>query len=541
MKTLVVIPARGGSKGIPRKNVRFMAGRPLISYAISCAKNSKNQFEVVVTSDDEEIKLVASKYGAQIVDRPASLAGDKITLDPVIYQAVEFMETKKGYRYDYVITMQPTSPLLSVNTLDSAFDFFIANNFDTVISGVNDPRLSWRVENGICIPNYSERVNRQYMKKDLKETGAFVISKRDFIKPTGRFGKKISIYEMPEREAGDIDTPQDWWIAETELNKKNILIRVDGYSKIGMGHIYRGLQLAAGLIEHKVMFVISNKSDIGIEKINESHYPYKVISDNKEIIDIIEDFKADIVINDILNTDVEYVKSLKSVGVRVVNFEDEGDGAQYADAVINALYEKDNPERNTFYGSDYYLIRDEFVINSSNRRFSNHVNNILILFGGTDPCNLTNKTVHALLKLSNVHITVILGLGYNYYDEVVKLTENHDNFEIVQNVKMMSEFMGKADIAISSQGRTMLELAAMGVPTIIMSENEREATHEFGTIKNGYLNLGSGLEVSENTIYETINWLIQCPQIRRNMSQQMLEKDLLHGYDRVKKIVLGQQ
>lgn len=266
MKTLVVIPARGGSKGIPRKNVRFMAGRPLISYAISCAKNSKNQFEVVVTSDDEEIKLVASKYGAQIVDRPASLAGDKITLDPVIYQAVEFMETKKGYRYDYVITMQPTSPLLSVNTLDSAFDFFIANDFDTVISGVNDPRLSWSVENGICIPNYSERVNRQYMKKDLKETGAFVISKRDFIKPTGRFGKKISIYEMPEREAGDIDTPQDWWIAETELNKKNILIRVDGYSKIGMGHIYRGLQLAAGFIEHKVMFVISNKSDIGIEK-----------------------------------------------------------------------------------------------------------------------------------------------------------------------------------------------------------------------------------------------------------------------------------
>lgn len=145
--------------------------------------------------------------------------------------------------------------------------------------------------------------------------------------------------------------------------------------------------------------------------------------DNKEIIDIIKDFKADIVINDILNTDVEYVKSLKSVGVRVVNFEDEGEGAQYADAVINALYEKDNPERNTFYGSDYYLIRDEFVINSSNRRFSNHVNNILILFGGTDPCNLTNKTVHALLKLSNVHITVILGLGYNYYDEVVKLTE----------------------------------------------------------------------------------------------------------------------
>ena len=84
----------------------------------------------------------------------------------------------------------------------------------------------------------------------------------------------------------------------------------------------------------------------------------------------------------------------------------------------------------------------------------------------------------------------------------------------------------------------MLELAAMGVPTVIMSENEREATHEFGSIKNGYLNLGAGTLAAEKTIHQTVNWLIQCPQIRKNMRQQMLEKDLMHGFKRVKKIIL---
>ena len=74
MKTLVVIPARGGSKGIPRKNIRFMAGKPLISYAIECAKNSSYDMDIIVSSDDEEIKHVAESFGAGTLDRPESLA-----------------------------------------------------------------------------------------------------------------------------------------------------------------------------------------------------------------------------------------------------------------------------------------------------------------------------------------------------------------------------------------------------------------------------------------------------------------------------------
>ena len=542
MKILVVIPARGGSKGIPRKNIRFMAGKPLISYAIGCAKNSSYDMDIIVSSDDEEIKYVASRYGAEILDRPDSLAGDSVTLDPVIFHAANKMEEIKGYKYDLVITMQPTSPKLSSDTLNKAIDYLLQNNYDTVISGVNDPRLSWRIEDGKCIPNYEKRLNRQYLPKDLKETGAFVITRREFVKETGRFGANVSLYEVPESESGDIDTVQDWCVAEMELNKKTILLRVDGYPQIGMGHIYRGLQIAYGLMEHKIYFVLSEKSEIGIAKIQSSHYPYEVIKDDDEILDLIDRYKADVVINDILNTTEEYVEKLKDKGVRVVNFEDLGTGSLAADATVNALYDGENTDK-LFFGSDYYLIRDEFVI-AKPKEFAEKPEEILVLFGGTDPRNLTQKTIKALMTvegIENIHITVILGMGYDKKDEIVDLTKECKNITIVQDVKLMSDYMSKADIAIASQGRTMLELAAMGVPTILMSQNSREATHEFGGIKNGYLNLGAGNEVDEVTIGKTVDWLINCPSIRKNMREQMLTRDLRHGLTRVKKIILGRE
>lgn len=543
MRILTVIPARGGSKGIPKKNIRFIAGQPLLAYAINCAKHSSYDMDVVVSSDEEEIQNIARKFGAQIINRPSELAGDSVTLDPVIYHAVTEMEKIQQCSYDIVITMQPTSPLLSTQTLDKAISFFVENGYDTVLSGVNDPRLSWHVEKGKCVPNYEKRLNRQYMPKELKETGAFVITKRAFVTPDSRFGTKISVYEVPERESGDIDTAQDWLIAQYELNKKNILLRLEGYPQIGLGHIYRGLQLAESFIEHNLLFVISAKSQLGIKKLEESHYPYTVINTEEDFFQLVREKQADIVINDILNTDTSYMQKLRETGVRIINFEDLGEGRYMADAVINALYENNEDASNTFWGDRYYLIRDEFLLESP-KKFEEKVKEILVIFGGTDPNNLTYKTVNALRKLSKdqeIHVTVILGMGYQKADAVRQMVSDMpERFEIVQDVKVMTEYMGKADIAISSQGRTMLELVAMGVPTILMAQNERETTHEFGSMRNGFLNLGLGSLIEPDTIYETVQWLIHCPEIRRNMRNQMLEKDLVHGMKRVKQIILGE-
>lgn len=285
---LAIIPARGGSKGIPRKNVLLLSGQPLISYAIQNAKSSGFQMDVAVSTDDQEITNVSNQFGAEVIRRNKKLASDEVTLDPVIFDAVQQMEDKTGKTYDYVITLQPTSPLLSADTLDSAIQKMLNDEtIDTLISAVNDPHLSWTTKEvkGVVtvLPNYEARLNRQYLPKNFVETGAFVITKRHFVKPDTRFGKNISVYEVPASESTDIDTKQDWWVAEKQLSKKNILIRVEGYSEIGLGHVYRGLSLAYSLMDHNVTFVTSSKSDLAIKKLEDSFIKYEVIQEEHQI------------------------------------------------------------------------------------------------------------------------------------------------------------------------------------------------------------------------------------------------------------------
>ena len=139
-KILAVIPARAGSKGIPKKNTRMMAGKPLICYAIENALNSKLITDIAVSTDAEEVKAVASKYNVEVIDRPAELCGDDVTLDSVVFHT--YCELRKKQDYDIVITLQPTSPLLKVETLDAAITEHIEKKADTTIAVVNKPHLA---------------------------------------------------------------------------------------------------------------------------------------------------------------------------------------------------------------------------------------------------------------------------------------------------------------------------------------------------------------------------------------------------------------
>ncbi|MFL2098029.1 UDP-2,4-diacetamido-2,4,6-trideoxy-beta-L-altropyranose hydrolase [Marinilactibacillus psychrotolerans] len=543
MNILAVIPARGGSKGIPRKNVRFLAGNPLISYAITNALKSEFSVDVCVSTDDFEIEKVAIKYGAMVVKRTEELSSDEITLDPVIYDAFIKMSKQKNKEYDYVITLQATSPLLTVDILDNAITECIENNYDTIISTVNQPHLHWeQSKEGGFTPGYKERLNRQYLPKRYVETGAFLITKAECMKPTSRIGKNVSVFEVPESQSIDIDTPADWWIAEKQLTKKNILIRVDGYSGIGLGHIYRGLALAYNLIDHNVQFVLSEKSDLGIEKIKNSHFPFTIIKSNKEIGKLISSQKIDIIINDILNTTKDYVTYLKKLNVRVINFEDLGDGADSADIVINDLYAPQRNGDHYFWGSDYYIIRDEFLLSESSV-FNEVVKNVLVIFGGADPSNLTLKVFNAIQSnfgYQNIQFNFIVGPGYPHYNDLKNLAKKSSlNINVIRDVKVMTEYMRNADIALSSQGRTMLELASMGVPTILLAQNQRELKHEFGYLNNGFINLGLGEYIEEETVKDTLEWLIKSEQVRQQMHDQMKLKDLKNGLKRVLQIILN--
>ena len=543
MKILIVIPARGGSKGIPKKNIRLMNGEPLIAYSIKNALCVKDKYDVdvVVDTDDNEIAKIAKRYGSEICMRPDELAGDDVTLDPVIIHAYNEMKKRKRCIYDYVVTMQPTSPTLKSATLIKAISYAVDNEIDTVISVINDPHLAWRKKDGGILPEYKERVNRQLLPAHYKETGGFLISNSLLLDKGLRIGESIQVFEVPEQEAIDIDSVKDWVVCESILKRKKIVFRADGYESIGMGHIYRCITLAYQFIEHDVEIVTNCDYMDGIRKIQQTRLPYRLVKDNEEFIDYIKNNSVDIVVNDVLNTDKEYICELKKYVPRVVNFEDQGDGAIYADAVVNAIYDNESQRENLYNGFKYFVIRDEFLRATKNA-FNKDTKNILAMFGGSDPSNMSLRLYKIFQKISetnpDVRFNIITGIGYMYKDEL-KSDEKH-NIYVHNDVQLVSEFMSEADLAITSQGRTIYELACMGVPSIVLAHHVRETTHIFANLKNGFINLGVGSDNDEETIINTINWLIHTPTVRKEMRDSLLEKDFSAGPRRVSRIILGE-
>ena len=540
MQILAVIPARGGSKGIPKKNIRLMYGKTLISYSINNAKNSNYITDVFVTTDSDEIAEVAEEYGAEVIKRDESLSSDLVTLDPVIYHAKNCAEKIKNKKYDVVVTLQPTSPLLKVATLDNAIEYFIKGNFDTVISVINKPHLSWGKKENKIVPLYEERKNRQELPPQYFETGAFLIAKSDAVKINTRIGENVSVFEVPEEESIDIDDKNDWLLTENIMKRKKIIFRVEGYKELGLGHIYNCITLAFSMIEHDILLVISEKSIEGIEKIRETNLPYKIIKNDRDIDKIIKDFKPDIWVNDCLNTTKEYIESLKSKIKRVVTIEDLGSGIEVADAVINALYDSVN-NKHVYSGFKYVCLRDEFQAEQP-VKFTEKVKNVLIMFGGTDPANLNKMLYNSILKFSekykDIKFNFITGIGYdNEKNGVITLEDK--NIYVYPNVPRVTKYMKHADLAITSQGRTIFELAAMGVPSIVLSQSKREQTHLFARLEHGFLNLGIGKEVDQDLLENTLDWLINTKAIRKNMYDLMLSYQLKEGLQRVKNIIIG--
>ena len=538
-KILVVIPARGGSKGIPRKNIRLLNNKPLISYSINIARSSEYVDDVVVTTDDSEIALLSEKFGASVIRRSEELAGDELPLDPVIYDAMVQKEKLAFDEYDIVITLQPTSPLLKTSTLDRAIEKFEDFAVDSVLSVVDDRHLSWGYDeaNERYFPNYIERKNRQYLPKDFRETGAILATRRNFVHEDSRLGTNLQLIEVSREESVDIDNYEDWWVAENYLQKKRVAIIVNAYDEIGTGHVYRCLSIASKLVFHDVIFLLDEQHQLGIDIVDNYNYPYKIYDGEDELLNILRQYSPQLVINDILNTTREYVTLLKNEGYFVVNFEDLGTGTEVADVVFDALYEHEIGENNVFTGHKYYILRDEFYFQPQ-KIITADVNNILITFGGTDPNNFTEKVIDSILSTSyQGRINVILGLGYDGLERLIEKYEPNQAIQIYKNVLDISEFMFQADIIFTSSGRTMYEVCSLGVPTICLCQNERELTHVFANSTNGFINMGLGENVERQAIIDEFVNLVNNFDLRVEMNQKMLNVDLKDGFENIWSII----
>ncbi|MCY1277500.1 3-deoxy-manno-octulosonate cytidylyltransferase [compost metagenome] len=531
MNVLVVIPARGGSKGIPRKNLRAMAGKPLLYYSVRTGLQSKYKPDVYVSTDDDEIASIATKLGAKVIRRDPEDALDSTTLDPVIFHALQRASAVESKRYDVVVTLQPTSPLLKVASLDDAISRFeCTGGPDTIISASDDTHLTWKKSGERFLPNYSARVNRQYLEPIYKETGGFLITRANSVSRTSRIGETVDLYLLHGGEEIDIDTFEDWGLCEFYLKRKKILFVVSGHQQIGLGHVYNTLLLANDILNHELEFLVDSESDLAHDVIASRNY-----SVHKQVcVDLVEDIllrAPDVVINDRLDTPEEYVARLKAHGLKVINFEDLGPGAALADLVVNAIY----PERKIlprhYFGHHYFVLRDEFIL-SGPGKIRGDVGNVLLTFGGVDPNNFSYKVlsaIHDYCMECGIEINVVAGFGYNQYSSL----EGFRNVRIHRNSMSIAKHMKAADVIFTSAGRTTYEVAALRVPAIVLAQNERELTHLFASAENGFLNLGLGSKVSSEEILRAFIELVENPEYRKHISSIMAGADLVSGRQRV--------
>ncbi len=222
---LAIIPARGGSKGIPRKNIRNFAGYPLVAWSIAAGKQSKRVTRVIVSTDDEEIAAVANQFGAETPFlRPAELAQDKTTDLPVFAHALKWLEEKENYRADVVVQLRPTSPIRPRDCVDRAIEILLSHEDADCVRGVvpagQNPHKMWRIsyENEPMVPllqveGIKEPYNapRQILPPIYWQTGHIDAIRTTTILQKGSMtGDRIYPLIMDPRYTVDIDNLSDW-------------------------------------------------------------------------------------------------------------------------------------------------------------------------------------------------------------------------------------------------------------------------------------------------------------------------------------------
>ncbi len=215
---LAIIPARGGSKGLPRKNVKPLAGKPLIGYTIEAAKKSKMVTRIIVSTDDEETAEIATQYGAVVNLRPSHLATDSaLAIDTYLYVMDEEKRTYK--EHESIIVLLPTCPLRTAEDIDEAVLLFKSKSADSVISYTEEEHpIFWHkyVESDLRFKdvwNENELKNRQDYKKTYFPNGAIYVFRSNFLKSKRYYSENSFAYLMPKNRSVDIDTIQDFELA----------------------------------------------------------------------------------------------------------------------------------------------------------------------------------------------------------------------------------------------------------------------------------------------------------------------------------------
>lgn len=563
----IVIPAIKKNAVIPDQLVKRLAGVTLIQRAIDTARSVAEAADIVVVTDSQEIALVCERNGVRH-HYNASLRFTSLD----IVRELRGVLAELAVTYPYLVIYRASCPLLTGHDIDDAFGRFRNEGADVLVTVKSIRQRVWEKRDGSLDailaddgadegPDDGADDSPGEGPQDGQEDGAgagdtpggsgghaspsrevYVESKALVMLRASALAPGATPRVMPyflNDRAIEINSYQDWWLCEKLLERRHIVFVVAGYPAIGMGHVFRALMLAHEISDHKITFLCTRDSELAVKNIAARDYR-TYIQQTDDLAsglapglapglahDVLR-LAPDLVVNDILDTDAEYMLRLKAAGVRTVNFEDEGPGAAHADLVVNALYEEKHEDPRLLYGHRYFCLRDEFIAGERNP-FRPQPQRVLVTFGGTDHSDFTRRTldiIEPLCRERGIAISIVAGPGYAHREAMQAHVEalNSPLVEFTHATNVMSRKMEGADIAICSAGRTVYELAHMRVPAIVMAHHEREARHTFARARNGFAYLGVMHPFREGALRRAFTRMLD-EDFRRTLHQRMQRLD----------------
>ncbi|WP_323114827.1 acylneuraminate cytidylyltransferase family protein [Pseudomonas guariconensis] len=222
MSTVAFIPVRGGSKGIPKKNIKPIAGKPLLAWSIEQARSSELVDRIIVSTDDAEIAKCAIEYGAEVpFIRPADISGDSASTESAMLHCCDWL-VQQGAKFDNFLLIQATSPVRAAGRFDEAIRFFEAGSFDSLVAVTSSHRFFWNnIEDPAASYDYMHRPRRQDLDQaqlQYMETGSFYLTKMDKLMwSKSRLCGRVGLFITPEEEAYEIDSLVDFTVCESIL------------------------------------------------------------------------------------------------------------------------------------------------------------------------------------------------------------------------------------------------------------------------------------------------------------------------------------